>query len=294
MMSAITDETRQYLIDGERAGLRYAISLPRQTLLGQSGTSISNRAGSSLEFRDYRDYQAGDDLRHVDWSAYARSDQLSIKLYREEITPHADILVDDSRSMALEGSAKARATLGLAGFFAAAANNAGYTLQAWRVATEVEPVVNGTASPAEWQDLSLQHRGTPGEAFARVGPRLKPRGLRLFLSDLLWEGEPLNVLRHLTDRASTTVVVQVLAVADDQPALGGNVRLVDVETEQIREIHVDEAALRRYRESLRRHQDNWHRACKQTGALFTVVIAEKLLESWRLDDLVAAEVLKVV
>jgi uncharacterized protein (DUF58 family) len=290
----MTDEVRQHLIDGERAGFRYAISLPRQTLLGQTGVSVGNRAGSSLEFRDYRDYQPGDDLRHVDWNAYARSDQLSIKLFREEVTPHADILIDTSRSMALEETAKARATLGLAGFFAAAAGNAGYTFQAWRLGGDLEPVINGTSAPGMWQQLALTHLGSPGEAFAQGGQRLRARGLRVLLSDLLWGGEPLNVLRHLADRASATVVVQVLAAVDDQPVLGGNVRLVDSETEQVREIHVDEKALRRYRDSLRRHQDNWHRACKQTGAVFTVVIAEKLLGDWRLDDLVAAEVLKVV
>jgi uncharacterized protein (DUF58 family) len=290
----MTDLERQHLAEGERAGQRYAVSLPRLTVLGQAGLSVGQRAGSSLEFRDYRDYQAGDDLRHVDWNAYARSDHLSIKLFREEVTPHADILIDTSRSMALEDSAKPRATRALAGFFAAAASNAGYTACAWKLAADIEPVENGTAPPTLWQKVELNYRGSPADGFSHGGQRWRPRGLRIFLSDLLWEGDPLLVLRHLTERASATVVVQVLAAADDRPPLGGNLRLVDMETELVRELHIDEAVLRRYRDNLRRHQDNWHRACKQTGAIFTVVIAEKVLEDWRLDDLVAAEVLKVV
>src|SRR4051812_37461191 len=102
----MSDETRQHLAGGERAGMRYAISLPRLMLQGQSGVTVGQRAGSSLEFRDYRDYQPGDDLRHVDWNAYARSDVLAVKLFREEVTPHLDVLIDDSRSMVLEASDK--------------------------------------------------------------------------------------------------------------------------------------------------------------------------------------------
>ncbi len=290
----MTDLARDFLAEGERAGQRYAVSLPRTTLLGQSGVSVGQRAGSSLEFRDHRDYQPGDDLRHVDWNAYARSDQLTIKLFREEITPHADILIDVSRSMALEQSEKGRATLALAGFFAAAAENAGYTFQAWRVGAEVEPIEQGSSPPPLWQDVALEHCGSPSDAIARGTTRWKPRGLRIFLSDLLWEGDPLAVLRQLADRTSATVVVQVLAADDDQPAFEGNLRLVDAETGQVREIHVDAAVLRRYRDNLRRHQDNWARACKQTGAVFTVIVAERVLADWRLDELVAVEVLKVV
>src|SRR5262245_39879667 len=96
----------QYLVDGERAGGRFRLELPRRVPAGAVGSAFGQRAGSSLEFRDYRDYQPGDDLRHVDWSAYARSDQLALKLYREEITPHVDILIDASRSMNLENTAK--------------------------------------------------------------------------------------------------------------------------------------------------------------------------------------------
>src|SRR5437764_367948 len=145
----MTDEAREHLGEGERAGRRYALGLPR-LLRGQAGVAVGQRAGSSLEFRDYRDYQPGDDLRHVDWNAFARSDVLTVKLFREEVTPHLDLLVDDSRSMALEGSAKARATRGLAAFFAAAAANASFTCTPWRVGAGVEPLENAAAPSAAW------------------------------------------------------------------------------------------------------------------------------------------------
>jgi uncharacterized protein (DUF58 family) len=281
---------RRYLGEGERAGLRYALALPRHVPLGVSGGTLGQRTGSSLEFREHRDYQPGDDLRHIDWNAYARSDQLTVKLYREEVTPHLDVVLDGSRSMALEGSLKAQATVALAAFLATAAENAGYSHTAWLLGAEYRPVENGSAAPRTWDGITFAHRGAPGGGGA---PLWRARGIRVLLSDLLWVGEPLATLRPLADRSAVTVVLQVLAEADANPPEGRSLRLVDVETEQVREIHVDAVAARRYREALARHQDNWQRACKQVGALFAEVVAEKVLGEWDVSELVAAEVLKV-
>ena len=49
---------------------------------------------------------AGDDLRRLDWAAYARSDKMIVKLYRQEVCPHLDIVLDGSCSMAVAGSEK--------------------------------------------------------------------------------------------------------------------------------------------------------------------------------------------
>src|SRR3954452_13520175 len=122
---------REHLLEGEAAARRFALAVPRGGPVDPTGAATGSRAGSSLEFRDHRGYEPGDDLRHVDWNAFARTDQLSVKLYREEVSPHLDLLIDGSRSMALADSAKARATLALAGFFTSAAANAGFTHAGW-------------------------------------------------------------------------------------------------------------------------------------------------------------------
>ena len=85
---------RQYLIDGERAGARYALTAPRNVPFGIAGSQMGKRPGSSLEFIDHREYQPGDDLRRIDWSGFARSDKLTVKLYRDEVSPHLDIVID--------------------------------------------------------------------------------------------------------------------------------------------------------------------------------------------------------
>jgi hypothetical protein len=116
----------------------------------------------------------------------------------------------------------------------------------------------------------------------------------VLVSDLLWPGEPLHLLGPCAERATALAVVQLLAEADANPAAQGNLRLVDVETDEVKEVFVDAAAVRRYREALTRHQQNWHEACRQVGATFVTLIAERFVRDWRLDGLVAAEFLKVV
>jgi uncharacterized protein (DUF58 family) len=283
---------REYLTEGHWAGLRYALGLPRQAQ-GAVGSTLSQRAGSSLEFKDYRDYQPGDDLRHIDWGAFARSDVLSVKLFREEVHPHLDVVLDASRSMDLEGTAKARASLALAAFFAAAASNAGYSHTAWLLSDEYRPVPNSQAPPPAWDGIELTHRAAPEDVPGTAPAAWRPRGLRILISDLLWLGEPLATLRPLAERAAVAVVVQVLAEADVNPPETGNLRLVDSETGQTRDLCVDAGVVRRYKEALARHQHHWHRACQQVGALFTTAVAETLLRDWKLDDLVKAEVLRV-
>jgi uncharacterized protein (DUF58 family) len=77
----------------------YQLGLPRTPGSGRSGELLGRGTGTSLEFQEYREYMPGDDIRHLDWSAYARSDSLMVRLYREEISPRMDVLLDVSRSM---------------------------------------------------------------------------------------------------------------------------------------------------------------------------------------------------
>jgi uncharacterized protein (DUF58 family) len=63
------------------------------------GERRSPRRGQSVEFADYRNYAHGDDLRRVDWNAYARLERLFIKLFQEEEDLTVHILLDASKSM---------------------------------------------------------------------------------------------------------------------------------------------------------------------------------------------------
>lgn len=79
--------------------------LSRKIFAGKlPGERRSKRRGRSVEFDDFRNYTAGDDLRHIDWNVYARLDRLFIKLFREEEDLAVHVVVDASASMQTGGS----------------------------------------------------------------------------------------------------------------------------------------------------------------------------------------------
>ena len=78
-----------------------------------SGLHKSPNRGFSVEFNDYRHYQRGDDMRHVDWKLYARSDKLYIKQYEDETNVRCVILLDTSASMAYSSGGISKLNYGI-------------------------------------------------------------------------------------------------------------------------------------------------------------------------------------
>src|SRR5437016_12634625 len=64
-----------------------------------AGLHRSPDFGFSQEFAEYRAYTPGDDLRHVDWNVFARTEKAYLKRYRGETNCQVNILLDTSRSM---------------------------------------------------------------------------------------------------------------------------------------------------------------------------------------------------
>lgn len=78
-----------------------------------SGMHKSPHRGFSVEFNDYRHYQRGDDMRHVDWKLYARSEKFYIKQYEDETNVRCVILLDTSASMAYTSGGVSKLNYGI-------------------------------------------------------------------------------------------------------------------------------------------------------------------------------------
>lgn len=289
----MNEEHRNFLIEGEQAGLRYHLGTTRKQLVGPGGLYQGRQAGSSLEFKDHRSYEPGDDLRHIDWNAYARSDQITVKLFHEEVTPHLDLVVDGSRSMALPESEKLRTNLGLAAMLTAAAMNTGFSTRVWLLDNTCRLINNNGDSPQSWDTIPFDFGGDAGQTFLRKPPEWKPRSIRILLSDLLWNCNPQQIMANCADGATAVGVVQILARSDAEPEAAGQVRLVDCETGETREVQVDKEMIQRYHKALSEHQNNWNLAARRVGSIMTGVIAEECVLDWKLDEFVAAELLKI-
>ncbi len=78
-----------------------------------SGLHKSPHRGFSVEFNDYRHYQRGDDMRHVDWKLYARSDKFYIKQYEDETNVRCVVLLDTSASMSYSSGSMSKLNYGV-------------------------------------------------------------------------------------------------------------------------------------------------------------------------------------
>jgi uncharacterized protein (DUF58 family) len=272
-------ELKLALQAGEKLGLRYALQAPQNAMSSLAGAQLGRRPGSSIDFQEYREYQPGDDLRFIDWGVYARTDRLTVKMCREEVTPHFDLIIDGSKSMNLETTAKGAAAATLAGLLAAAAANARFTHAAWLSGEGFFRIGNDAHSPSTWDGLELASTRTVDQAFEILSPKFRRLGVRALISDLLWPANPLQTVRRLSQGAASLYVIQLLARDDATPPGEGNIRLEDSETGELADIYIDAGIAKRYRDNLAQHQQAWENACRQCGARLATIIAENLEES---------------
>ncbi len=253
------------------AGLRLRVD-PRRRLR-RGGERLGAGPGASLEFHDHRSYQPGDDLRHLDWGVYARTDQLVLRRHRKEVSPHVEIVVDLSASAGVTDE-KAALTLGLTALLAHVAGADGPRLTVW-VLTADKPTRLSSLWPA---GLARAEVGGSAGLEADPGPALTAGSERLLVSDGLCPGGGARVVKRLGRNAGSICLVQPLLESELDPKPLGAVRLEDVEGGALDLVH-DELACRRYRERFTRHQEGWQRALQGRGAGLVTCVVEDGLEA---------------
>jgi uncharacterized protein (DUF58 family) len=250
-----------------RAAAAFRLTLPRTPLGGRIGERLGAETGSSLEFQDYRPYAPGDDLRHVDWAAYARSELLAVRLYREEVAPRIDLVLDISRSMVVTEQ-KLRAYGELAGVLACACAS---TIADSRIIT---------TSAVPPQPL---HVPEDIERFLACDARLsaleeghlpfRRRSLRVVVSDFLFPHDADALVSRLARDSALLALVQLTLREEAEPVAEDGCRLVDVEGRGELDLVIDEAAIRDYRARFNRLRLGLSGAARRVGARFAHVIA---------------------
>ncbi len=236
------------------------LTLPsRRAVLGSSaGQRRSRRYGSSLDLADYRAYAPGDDIRRLDWSAYARLGRLLVRLYEGEEDACVTTWVDVSASMAWDSTGKERPARSLAGalvYLALAADDRAACVGfAGNVVGRAGPFRGKRAAPRLWATLSSLPRGTSTDwGTVAAAARSVPRGVAVVLSDFLTEDLPRQALAALRRAGHEVLLVQVLSPMELAPVLRGELRLVDAETSRSVELTLGEAAVAAYNEERAAH-----------------------------------------
>jgi len=223
---------------------------------GRRAEHRSRDLGSGMEFRDFRVYSPGDDLRRVDWSLYRRSGHLFLRLFEEPEDLPVYILPDVSDSMFFEAPPRADAARLIAGVIAAVSMNQHDRVSVHPFGADLAaPLAPGLGRGGLKRACAYLERLRPAGAtnlsrsLRRFGGLPLRAGLAVVISDFF---DPRGVdavigaLRLLRHRL---LLVQVVRASDANPTVSGEVTLVDCESGAAVDVTVGASTLQRYRQA---------------------------------------------
>jgi len=289
------------------------------------GERRSTRRGASVEFRDFRKYEAGDDFRHVDWSIFARLERLMLRQFVEEEDIRIEILIDQSRSMRFgqpvtKFDFARRAAAALAFLAVNSLDRVGVMtfdsdlrsrIRALRgrghlhlVLSFLEKLSHDVADTESSEGGSSEEGGPPAprtsvalpgvsqaitslSAVIRRYQRSNVRpGVLFVISDFMDAGDFRIEMKLLAHRGYDLNLIQVLAPEELQPQLRGDLMLVDSESGAAREVTVNERVLGAYRSALDSYTTSLESFCRGACIGYTMVTADVSFEDLLLKRLV--------
>ena len=246
---------------------RWQLHAKRVSGGGRHGERLSRDLGSGIEFKDYRPYSAGDDLRAIDWNLYRRLGKVFVRLFEEEQDLPIYLVPDVSGSMFLDQagppsiiaalrSTRALATVGLnhhdsAGLFTFS-DRLEVIFKPKAGQAQIMTFARHLARLAEPGPRDQTHLVTALQRFASLNLR---RGLLVLVSDFFDPrgaaalAEALRPIRH------RVLLLQLVRPSDADPTVQGDVRLTDCETGEASDLTITPKVLARYRAAYAQFND---------------------------------------
>jgi uncharacterized protein (DUF58 family) len=237
---------------------------------GVAGSVLGQGTGSSIDFQDQRPYLPGDDPRHINWQAYARTGAYTMKLYRQEVTPRVDVLFDRSASMFLTEQ-KAMRTWELLYWCMESALRLGASLKLHTLGEGSEETPVERALAFDWKTIP---DGKPDIAAGIERSPLRSGSLRVLLSDVLSETPPERVANGLLRGRGRAIILSPFCRDEAQPNWDGNIEFEECELVLRDKRRVDKDIMARYLRAYALHFALWREQCTRRGVGFARVASE--------------------
>lgn len=259
---------------------RLRLPLRSKVWKGQAGEFAGAGVGSSLDFQDHRTYVPGDDPRHINWQAYARTGTYTMKLYREEVRPVVDVVLDASESMFFD-PIKAKRSAELFYFAVESARRSGAATSVHIVRGDaIRPVPSDVIGVHRWLDeiraMPVTDPASPPDV-SRI--QFRQNAIRVFISDLLFAGDPTPILRLLAARQGAPILLAPFLKAESAPEWAGNYEFVEAEKSTRHQHRIEPSTLRRYKEAYVNHFALWKNATNRHQSALARVECEADLET---------------
>jgi uncharacterized protein (DUF58 family) len=254
-----------------------------------AGLHRSPDFGFSQEFAEYRAYSPGDDLRHVDWNVFARTERAYLKRYRGETNSLLTILLDASSSMNYSSHSVSKidyARFVAASLFYLAIQNQRDAAGLIVFDDEVRSYIRPSTRFGQLHRLlaGLEHaepraRTDYAKPLNHFQQFLRRRGLVLILSDFF--EPPENVVRTIEPlrfHGNEVVLFHILDPREIEPKLGEPVILVDSETSQRMEV-TPEYAHAEYPQKIAAHIEELGTRARSSGIDYFLLRTDRPLDS---------------
>ena len=253
-----------------------------------AGLHRSPDFGFSQEFAEYRAYTPGDDLRHVDWNVYARTERAYLKRYRGETNSQLTILLDSSRSMKFTSHQTDK--LEYAKFLAA---SLAYMASMQRDAAglivfndEVRNYVRASSRQGQLARILHAIENAPvgtrtnfAHPFHTLQEFLRRRGIVVLISDF-WE-QPEQIIKTvepLRYRGNELILFHVLDPEEIRPKLRYPVLLEDLETGEAMEVSPDYTS-HEYKQKIDAHVEDLSTRAKGAGIDYFLIDTSRPLDA---------------
>ena len=253
-----------------------------------AGLHKSPDFGFSQEFAEYRMYTPGDDLRHVDWNVYARTDRIYLKRFRGETNTLLTLLLDASASMAFTSHQitkldYARYLTASLAYLANQQRDAGGLIV---FDDEIREYVRPSSRQGQLHRIlhAIEH-AEPGartdfaKPFVHFQQFLFRRGIVVVISDFY--EDPVKIIQTIEPlrfRGNEVVLFHLLDPEEVRPKLKGPALLLDMETEDAMEVSPDYVN-REYREKIDAHIESLRSEAKKAGVDYFLVQTDRPLDA---------------
>jgi len=286
------------LLDPATRRLLERIRLPvrAQATAGRQGGHRSPVLATGIEFADHRHYVWGDDVRRIDWRAFARHRQLCVRQFEEERDARVYVLLDVSSSMGRGKPAKLDVAKRLAAAFCYLAMKQFDTARV--VAFNGEAREPSRNMHARHQIIDLERHlvdidpggPTSFSDSVRTFVQLFPaRGLVVILSDLMCVDGWDEGLRLLGGLGHQITVVRMTCDEDDRPDFRGELELFDSETGERIRVRMGPEVLGAYHEIVRNHVESCRDMTARVGGRFVEAHVDRPTEKLVRDAVGPAE-----
>ncbi len=277
--------------------------LVRQAVEGFiSGLHRSPHRGFSVEFSEHREYSPGDDLRHMDWVAWGRSDRYYIKQYEQQTNLRCYILLDVSGSMDYRFSGDV--TKFAYSCFLTACLSYLMTRQQDMVGVvgfddKVRFHLPPASTPAHLdrifkhlEGISPGHPTAIASTFHELADRIAKRGLVVVISDLYDDpNEIIRSLQHFVHKKHQIIVFHVMDRSELEFPFRKVFSLVDMETDE--RLQVDPRYVREgYLREIKAFVDYFRRECSERNIEYSLTPTDTSYDRMLLDYLTRRRALR--